>query len=62
MNVRDQMERIYSDLPAEGIPWNLEQPPELLSDLVHTGRIQSCDAVDIGCGPGNDLSSAKLML
>jgi 2-polyprenyl-3-methyl-5-hydroxy-6-metoxy-1,4-benzoquinol methylase len=53
MNLRDQMEEIYRDLPAERIPWNLQQPPDLLVDLVHTGKIQPCDAVDIGCGAGN---------
>lgn len=53
MNLRDQMEEIYRDLPPERIPWNLEQPPELLAGLVHTGRIHPCDAVDIGCGVGN---------
>jgi len=47
------MEEIYRQLPAEQIPWNIEQPPELLVELVQTGRIQPCDAVDIGCGAGN---------
>lgn len=36
MNLRDQMEEIYRQLPLERIPWNLEQPPKLLADLVHT--------------------------
>jgi SAM-dependent methyltransferase len=53
MNLRDQMEGIYRDLPPGRIPWNLEQPPELLADLVHSGRIRPCDAIDIGCGAGN---------
>ena len=53
MNLRDQMEQIYRDLPPERIPWNLEQPPELLADLVRTERIRPCDAVDVGCGCGN---------
>jgi 2-polyprenyl-3-methyl-5-hydroxy-6-metoxy-1,4-benzoquinol methylase len=53
MNIRDQMEEIYRQLPPERIPWNIEQPPKLLVDLIHTNRIQPCDAVDIGCGAGN---------
>ena len=53
MNLREQMEAIYRDLQAEKIPWNLKQPPALLADLVHSGKIQPCDAVDIGCGAGN---------
>jgi SAM-dependent methyltransferase len=47
------MERIYRDLPSERIPWNLEEPPELLVELVQSGEIRPCDAVDIGCGAGN---------
>ena len=53
MDLRDQMEEIYRKLPAESIPWNLEQPPKLLVDLVQSGRIPLCDAVDVGCGAGN---------
>jgi SAM-dependent methyltransferase len=53
MNLRDQMEEIYRQLPAERIPWNIAQPPRLLVDLVQSGRIQPCDAVDVGCGAGN---------
>jgi SAM-dependent methyltransferase len=53
MNLRDQMEKVYGDLPPERIPWNLEQPPELLAELVQSGRVQPCDAVDVGCGAGN---------
>lgn len=53
MNLRDQMERIYQDLPVVRIPWNLEAPPELLVDLVRGGKVTPCDAVDVGCGAGN---------
>ncbi len=53
MNLRDQMEEIYNDLPPEQIPWNLEEPPQLLVDLIRAGKISPCDAVDIGCGAGN---------
>ncbi len=53
MNLRDQMEKIYREMPVERIPWNLEQPPKLLADLVQSGRIRPCDAVDVGCGAGN---------
>jgi SAM-dependent methyltransferase len=47
------MEDIYRQLPADQIPWNIEQPPKMLVDLVRSGRIQPCDAVDVGCGTGN---------
>lgn len=53
MKLRDQMDGIYRSLPAEKIPWNLEDPPQLLAGLVREGKIQPCDAVDVGCGAGN---------
>lgn len=53
MDLRAQMDSIYREMPPDRIPWNLEEPPELLADLVRTGKIAPCDAVDIGCGCGN---------
>jgi SAM-dependent methyltransferase len=53
MDVRAQMERIYGELPLDEIPWNLEAPPRLLVDLVQSGRVPPCRAVDLGCGAGN---------
>jgi SAM-dependent methyltransferase len=53
MNLREQMESIYQELPLDRIPWNLEEPPELLVDLIQTRKIAPCDALDIGCGRGN---------
>ena len=53
MGIREQMESIYRELPLDRIPWNLEEPPELLVDLIQKRKIAPCDAVDIGCGCGN---------
>jgi len=53
MNLREEMDAIYRGLQLDKIPWNLEEPPELLVDLVRTGRIAPCEAVDVGCGAGN---------
>ena len=53
MDVRQQMERIYGQLPLEEIPWNLEAPPRVLVELVQSGRVGPCQAVDLGCGAGN---------
>jgi len=53
MDVRAQMEHIYGELPLDEIPWNLETPPRLLVDLVQSGRVAPCRAVDLGCGAGN---------
>jgi 2-polyprenyl-3-methyl-5-hydroxy-6-metoxy-1,4-benzoquinol methylase len=44
---------VYKNTPLEDIPWNRKQPPELLVELVKTGQIQQCKAVDLGCGAGN---------
>ncbi len=53
MNLKAQMDSIYQDLSLEEIPWNLEQPPEVLVDLVESGKISPGNALDIGCGAGN---------
>ncbi|MFC1529935.1 class I SAM-dependent methyltransferase [Gemmatimonadota bacterium] len=53
MNLRDRMDSLYRDNPLEAIPWNLEQPPAILTGLVSSGRIEPCRAVDLGCGAGN---------
>ena len=53
MTLKDQMDEIYRDLDLETIPWNIEEPPSLLVELVETGWIVPCESVDLGCGAGN---------
>lgn len=53
MDLKEQMEQIYRDIPPENIPWNLRKPPALLVDAVESGKIKPCRAVDLGCGAGN---------
>jgi SAM-dependent methyltransferase len=53
MDIHDQMEQIYRDMPLDKIPWNLTEPPPLLVEAVETGKIKPCRAVDLGCGAGN---------
>lgn len=53
MNVREQMERIYTDVPLDEIPWNLTEPPEILVRAVESGEMEPCRVVDLGCGAGN---------
>jgi SAM-dependent methyltransferase len=53
MNIKEQMDGIYRNLPMEEIPWNLENPPDLLVDIVESQRVLPCRAVDLGCGTGN---------
>ena len=51
--IKDQMEKIYSSIPPEQIPWNIETPPDILSHLVETEKIKPCKVIDLGCGAGN---------
>ena len=53
MTDKQQMNAIYRDLSQDEIPWNIKEPPALLVDLVESGWVQPCDAVDLGCGAGN---------
>ena len=54
-DVQRQMERIYGGqaVPVAGIPWNHPEPPALLVELVESGKVAPCKAVDLGCGAGN---------
>jgi SAM-dependent methyltransferase len=47
------MDEIYRKISPEEIPWNIEEPPKVLVDLVEGERIRPCKAVDFGCGIGN---------
>ncbi len=47
------IDKIYRDLPPDRIPWNVEEPPEILVELVRSGRIKPCRTADLGCGAGN---------
>ncbi|MEW5925508.1 MAG: methyltransferase domain-containing protein [Candidatus Zixiibacteriota bacterium] len=53
MNIDEQMERIYRDIPPEKIPWNMPHPPDLLVEAVKQGKIKPCRMIDLGCGAGN---------
>ena len=53
MNLKEQMNQIYSNAPLEKIPWNIQNPPNLLVEAVESGQIPPCRAVDAGCGAGN---------
>jgi 2-polyprenyl-3-methyl-5-hydroxy-6-metoxy-1,4-benzoquinol methylase len=47
------MDEIYRRLPQEDIPWNIEEPPKALVELIEAGKMRPCKAVDLGCGAGN---------
>jgi SAM-dependent methyltransferase len=47
------IDEIYRRMPLERIPWNSETPPDALVNLVRSGKVRPCRAVDLGCGAGN---------
>ena len=49
----DLIEEIYRTMSPEEIPWNREEPPQALVELVSSGKVRPCKAVDFGCGTGN---------
>lgn len=51
--LKQQMDKVYGEMPPEDIPWNMPEPPALLVEAVETGRIKPCQTVDFGCGAGN---------
>lgn len=47
------MDEIYRTLQLEDVPWVVEEPPDALVDLVESGDVKPCTAIDLGCGTGN---------
>jgi cyclopropane fatty-acyl-phospholipid synthase-like methyltransferase len=47
------LDEIYRMTPLKDIPWNNEEPPQVLVDLVESAKVVPCKAVDLGCGAGN---------
>ena len=53
--IKDQMERIYRDVPPADIPWNNETVPEMLVSAV-AGRVpRPRRVIELGCGAGNNV-------
>jgi len=48
-----ETDEVYRTVPLDKIPWNIETPPQALVDLVDSGCVKPCRAVDLGCGAGN---------
>jgi len=51
--MKQLLDRIYRNVPLADIPWNIEGPPEVLVDLVESGKVKPCRTIDLGCGTGN---------
>lgn len=51
--IKEEMDHIYQTLPPEEIPWNVEEPPQIIKQLVSTGKVKPCKAIELGCGIGH---------
>jgi len=47
------MDKTYRKIPLDEIPWNFETPPDVLVELVDSGKVKPCKIIDLGCGAGN---------
>jgi SAM-dependent methyltransferase len=50
---KEQMEKIYRDIPPDKIPWNMSAPPEVLVTAVTANITKACKVIELGCGAGN---------
>lgn len=49
---REVFDRIYGRRTPEQIAWHYDDPPEQLVELLDSGKVRPCKAVEIGCGLG----------
>jgi len=47
------LDDIYRRKSPGEIPWNMEEPPKALVELIEGGKVRPCKALDLGCGTGN---------
>ncbi len=40
--IKQLMDRIYRNVPLEDIPWIIENPPDVLVELVESGKVKPC--------------------
>lgn len=51
--IKEQMDKIYSDVPLDQIPWNAPIPPKILQQAIETNVPEHGNIIDLGCGTGN---------
>ncbi len=51
--IKDQMEKIYRDIPLDRIPWNATTPPEILQRAIRENVPAGGRIIEFGCGAGN---------
>ena len=42
------MDTIYRTIPLAKIPWDRETPPSAFVELVDSGKVKPCKAIDLG--------------
>jgi len=47
-------DRIYREYPLEELPWELGKPRKVLADLITSGKVKPCKALDVCCGAGTN--------
>jgi SAM-dependent methyltransferase len=45
---------VYHRYPVRRLPWELDRPREVLVDLVESGGVEPCEALDLCCGAGTN--------
>ena len=48
------LDEIYLKHNLAEIPWHYDKPDKELIELIDTGKIKPCSALDVGCGAGTD--------
>lgn len=51
--IKEQMEKIYRDVPLDRIPWNIVEPPEILKNAITANVAAQGRIIELGCGAGN---------
>jgi len=51
--IKEQMNKIYSNMELDSIPWNVETPPDILCDLIKSKNLSPGKVIELGCGVGN---------
>ena len=53
MNIKNQMEDIYRNLPLDKIPWNMNTIPDILQEFARKYAFSGNKIIELGCGAGN---------
>jgi SAM-dependent methyltransferase len=51
--IKEQMDKIYSVVPLDQIPWNAPTPPGILKQAIEANVPKHGKIIDLGCGVGN---------